>query len=85
MRCRPLRIKLVADELVPAPVSSMTSVREGVEVEPAPCGSCGKMTVSRIESPNGKIGCLECFLRFLGSGAPRLPGEDQSPKKIGEF
>lgn len=52
--------------LVPGrpPIEPMT-VREGVEVEPAPCGKCGRMTVSRIESPDGEIGCMECLQDFL--------------------
>ena len=55
----------------------MTSVREGVEVEPAPCGQCGKMTVSRIESPDGKVGCLACFMGFLSGGPPALDAKVQ--------
>lgn len=41
------------------------TVREGVQVEPAPCGKCGRMTVSRIESPDGQVGCLDCLKDFL--------------------
>lgn len=44
------------------------TVREGVEVEPAQCGNCGEMTISRIESPDGKVGCLRCFGKFLKPG-----------------
>jgi len=43
----------LTDELVPVPDIPLTSVREGVEVEPVPCGKCGRLTVSRIESPDG--------------------------------
>lgn len=65
----------MTDELVPVPDIPLTSVREGVEVEPAPCGNCGEMTISRIESPDGKIGCLKCLMGFIGSRdpVPRLP------------
>jgi hypothetical protein len=41
------------------------TVREGVQVEPTPCGKCGRMTVSRIESPDGQVGCLDCLRDFL--------------------
>lgn len=47
------------------------TVREGVQVEPAPCGKCGRMTVSRIESPDGQVGCLDCLKDFL-VGPPKL-------------
>ena len=50
--------------------------REVIPVEPdfssKTCGKCGKLTVSRIESPDGKVGCLECFVKHLSEGAPKL-------------
>jgi hypothetical protein len=47
------------------------TVREGVQVEPAPCGKCGRMTVSRIENKDGEVGCLDCLKDFL-VGPPKL-------------
>jgi hypothetical protein len=47
------------------PGMSSNKVREGVQVEPAPCGLCGRTTVNRIESPDGKVGCLDCLKDFL--------------------
>lgn len=54
------------------PGMSSIKVREGVEVEPALCGKCGRMTVSRIESPDGQVGCLDCLKDFLLGSPPKL-------------
>jgi hypothetical protein len=50
----------------------ITGIREGVQVEPAPCGKCGRMTINRIESPDGQIGCLDCLGHFILGGDPLL-------------
>jgi hypothetical protein len=41
------------------------TVQEGVKVEPTPCGNCGRMTISRIQSPDGQVGCLECLKDYI--------------------
>jgi hypothetical protein len=57
--------------LTPIPEFTMiTDIREGVQIAPARCGKCGELTVSRIEGPDGKIGCLKCFGEFL---KPKVP------------
>ena len=50
------------------------TIQEGVSVKPVPCGKCGKMTISRIESPDGQVGCLDCLKDFLLGSlvSPRL-------------
>jgi len=49
----------------PPILTTIMSIREGVEVEPVRCDKCGELTVSHIESPDGKKGCLKCFREFL--------------------
>jgi transcription elongation factor Elf1 len=59
--------------LVPVnPESTIMKVQEGVQVEPAVCGKCGRMTVSRIESHSGEVGCLDCLMNFIIE-QPKLP------------
>lgn len=66
----------------PIPGFTTITVQEGVQVEPAPCGKCGRMTVSRIESPDGQIGCLDCLGNFLLGGDPLL-GVEQGAGQVG--
>lgn len=47
------------------PTKMVTRVREGVEANPVVCEKCGKITISRIESPDGQVGCLNCLKSFL--------------------
>ena len=54
----------------PPILTTITSIREGVEVDPIRCDKCGELTVSRIESPDGKKGCLKCFGEFLSQRKP---------------
>lgn len=59
------KVFVMADEITKDPPLSLVFVQEGVKVEPVPCGKCGKLTVSRIESPDGQVGCLECLTDHL--------------------
>lgn len=47
------------------PPEVRTTVQEGVQVEPAICELCGGICISRIESPDGKVRCLKCFLAAM--------------------